>query len=211
MHVPHVMRQRSSTMSHVSSQPVPLMSSGSREQALQCDTWQQPLSLPGIALLQKHKAYVLPISEFSDSGRKPWTIIRRFDQLSFRTHNFSLEGAMKVKFALFYLVLRCPFRWYRPKLKVSVSGRKPWTIYYNNITDSRNCLCGHLTDRDTLLCYNGIKLRSREAPLLQYRATLILTLCMGSFFLEQLSRSHGSRVHSPDSLAAVAWEQWWPQ
>ena len=36
-----------------------------------------------------------------------------------------------------------------------------------------------------------------------YQAHAKLTLCMGSFFLEQLSRSHGSRVHSPDSLAAV--------
>ena len=34
-------------------------------------------------------------------GRKPWTIVRRFDQISFRSHNSSLEGATKLKFAPF--------------------------------------------------------------------------------------------------------------
>ena len=45
-----------------------------------------------------------PKSKFSDSGQKPWTIIRRFDQN--RGHYLwsfysTVEGAMKLKFALF--------------------------------------------------------------------------------------------------------------
>ena len=31
------------------------------------------------------------------AGRKPWTIIRCSDQISFCTHNSLLEGAMKLK------------------------------------------------------------------------------------------------------------------
>ena len=34
-------------------------------------------------------------------GRKPWTIVRRFDQISFRLHNSLLEGATELKFAAF--------------------------------------------------------------------------------------------------------------
>ena len=30
----------------------------------------------------------------TDSGRKPWTIVRRFDHIPFRTHNSSLDGAI---------------------------------------------------------------------------------------------------------------------
>ena len=43
----------------------------------------------------------LPKSTFSFSGRKPWTIGRRFDLVSFRTHNSSLEGDMELIFAPF--------------------------------------------------------------------------------------------------------------
>ena len=47
---------------------------------------------------------VLPKSKFSDFGRKPWTIIRRFDQN--RGHSLwsfysSLEGATELKFVSF--------------------------------------------------------------------------------------------------------------
>ena len=42
-----------------------------------------------------------PDSKLSDSGRKPWTIVRRFDQISFRTHSSSLEGATELKFPPF--------------------------------------------------------------------------------------------------------------
>ena len=47
----------------------------------------------------------LPKLKFSESGRKPWTIVRRFDQN--RAHFLwaffsSLEGGMKLKFALFF-------------------------------------------------------------------------------------------------------------
>ena len=37
------------------------------------------------------------LSTFSDSGQKPWTIVKRFDQISLRNHNSSLEGAAKLK------------------------------------------------------------------------------------------------------------------
>ena len=37
---------------------------------------------------------VLPKSKFSDSGRKPWTIVHGFDQIAFDAHNSSLERAM---------------------------------------------------------------------------------------------------------------------
>ena len=43
----------------------------------------------------------MPKSNFSDFGQKPWTIVRRFDQISLRTHNSSLEGARKLKFSTF--------------------------------------------------------------------------------------------------------------
>ena len=48
--------------------------------------------------------YFLPKSKFSDSGRKPWTIIRRFGQN--RAHSLcsfysKVEGATKLKFAPF--------------------------------------------------------------------------------------------------------------
>ena len=32
--------------------------------------------------------------------RKPWTIVHGFNQISFRTHNSSLEGATELKFTL---------------------------------------------------------------------------------------------------------------
>ena len=38
---------------------------------------------------------------------EPWTIIRRFDQFCFRSHNSSLKGAIKVKFASKYSSLGC--------------------------------------------------------------------------------------------------------
>ena len=46
-----------------------------------------------------------PKSKFSDSGQKPWTIIRRFDRN--RAHSLStsyskVEGATKLKYAPFY-------------------------------------------------------------------------------------------------------------
>ena len=46
----------------------------------------------------------LPKSKFSDSGQKPWTIIRRFDRN--RAHSLStfysiVEGATKLKFTPF--------------------------------------------------------------------------------------------------------------
>ena len=40
-------------------------------------------------------------TNFSDSGLKHWTVVRRFDQISFRLNNSSLEGATKLKFASF--------------------------------------------------------------------------------------------------------------
>ena len=48
--------------------------------------------------------YFFPKSKFSDSGQKPWTIIRRFDRN--RVHSLSpfyskVEGATKLKFAPF--------------------------------------------------------------------------------------------------------------
>ena len=45
-----------------------------------------------------------PKSKFSDSGKKPWTIIRRFEQNRgdfLRTYYSRVEGAMKLKFAPF--------------------------------------------------------------------------------------------------------------
>ena len=36
----------------------------------------------------------LPETTFSDSGRKRWTIVHGFDQISFRIHNSSLKGDM---------------------------------------------------------------------------------------------------------------------
>ena len=42
-----------------------------------------------------------PKSKCSVFGQKPWTIVRRFDQISLRTHNSSLEGATELKFAPF--------------------------------------------------------------------------------------------------------------
>ena len=42
-----------------------------------------------------------PKSKFSDFGRKPSTIVRHYDQYSFRTHNSSLEGATEPKFVPF--------------------------------------------------------------------------------------------------------------
>ena len=41
---------------------------------------------------------ILLDSKFSVFGLKPWTIVRHFDQISFRTHNSSLEGATELKF-----------------------------------------------------------------------------------------------------------------
>ena len=40
--------------------------------------------------------------KFSFSVRKPWTIVRRFNQISFHAHNSSLERAIELKFASFY-------------------------------------------------------------------------------------------------------------
>ena len=45
---------------------------------------------------------LLPKSKLSDSGRKPWTIVRRSDKNSFRAHNSSQEGDTELKFAPFY-------------------------------------------------------------------------------------------------------------
>ena len=42
-----------------------------------------------------------PKSFRSVFGQNPWTIVRGFDQISFRPCNFSLEGAMELKFAPF--------------------------------------------------------------------------------------------------------------
>ena len=39
--------------------------------------------------------------KISESGRKPWTIVRRFHQISFHPHNSPPEGATKLKFAPF--------------------------------------------------------------------------------------------------------------
>ena len=49
-----------------------------------------------------HSDYSLwQISLYTRKSRKPWTIVRHFDQTSLRTHNSSLEGAtVKLKFAL---------------------------------------------------------------------------------------------------------------
>ena len=41
------------------------------------------------------------IAEIADFGQKPWTIVRHFDQISFRPHNSSLEGAAELKFIPF--------------------------------------------------------------------------------------------------------------
>ena len=70
-----------------------------------------------------------PKSNFSFSGRKPWTIVRRFDQISFPTHNSSLECATKLKLALIFSSY-VPFQMASclPKSEFSDSGRKPWTM-----------------------------------------------------------------------------------
>ena len=49
--------------------------------------------------IQRHPFWLK--SKFSDSGQKPWTIVRCFDQISLRTHNSSLEGVMRLKFTPF--------------------------------------------------------------------------------------------------------------
>ena len=74
----------------------------------------------------------LPESKFSDFGRKPWTIVRRFDRN--RGHCLwsfysSLEGAMKLKLchsAPFEMLFRMAS--FFAGIKISDSGRKPWTI-----------------------------------------------------------------------------------
>ena len=64
-----------------------------------------------------------PKSNFSDSGRKPWTIIRRFGRRSFFVVFLLLTGRCLRHSAP--LEMWYPF-W--PKSKLSISGRKPWTI-----------------------------------------------------------------------------------
>ena len=74
-----------------------------------------------------------PKSKFSDSGQKPWTIIRRFDRN--RGHylwSFLLRSGRcyEAEICVILFLLRCPFIWYPfwPKSKFSDSGQKPWTI-----------------------------------------------------------------------------------
>ena len=62
--------------------------------------------------------------DFADSGRKTWTMVHGFDQISLRAHNYSLEGAMELNIAPFLLLLRCPFS--IATLRFSESGQKPW-------------------------------------------------------------------------------------
>ena len=73
-----------------------------------------------------------PKSKFSDFGQKPWTIIRRFDRNRahcLRSFYSSLEGAMNLKFSppaplqMYFSLVS-----FLAKAKISVSGRKPWTI-----------------------------------------------------------------------------------
>ena len=74
----------------------------------------------------------LPKSKFPDFGRKPWTIIRRFDQNrghSLRPFYSSLEGAMKLKFVPSAPIeMLCPMVSFFAEVKISDFGRKPWTI-----------------------------------------------------------------------------------
>ena len=78
--------------------------------------------------------YFLPKSKFSDSGQKPWTIIRRFDRS--RAHSLcsfysKVEGAIyKAEICTILFPLRCAIAWYYilPNSKFSDSGQKPWTI-----------------------------------------------------------------------------------
>ena len=86
---------------------------------------------------------VLPKLKFSVSGRKPWTIVRRYYQISLRPQNSSLEYARKLKLVAF-CTLTYPVRWYTvfPKLKNSVSGRKPWS---GILTEIGVIFCGPFT------------------------------------------------------------------
>ena len=71
-----------------------------------------------------------PKSTFSDSGRKPWTIVRCFDQISLRTHNSSLEGVTKLNSAPLNMLF--PTVPLFAKIKIFRFWPKtiPWTIVH---------------------------------------------------------------------------------
>ena len=74
----------------------------------------------------------LPKSKFSDFGRKPWTIIRRFYQnrgpFLWSCYS-SLEGATELKFVPFCSSwMLFPMVSFFAEVKISDFGRKPWTI-----------------------------------------------------------------------------------
>ena len=87
-----------------------------------------------------------PKSTFSDFCRKPWTIVHGFDQISFRTHNSSLEGAMKIKlchsapleipFTMISLFAKIQtFRYWQKTMDYS-----PWLRQLGLNTDSSNVI-----------------------------------------------------------------------
>ena len=84
--------------------------------------------------------YFLPKSEFSDSGQKPWTIIRRFDQN--RGHSLC-SFYYKAKICTILFPTRCAIAWYYflPKSEFSDSGQKPWTIIRRFDQNRGHSLC----------------------------------------------------------------------
>ena len=74
---------------------------------------------------------IRPKSKFSVSGRKPWTIIRRFNQISFHAHNSSLEGATELKFVPFCSSWDALFQWYPFWPKIQIFSFWPKTVDYS--------------------------------------------------------------------------------
>ena len=135
--------------------------------------WPKSSSFFGVLLLLNGRCYeaeicviLLPLrcsfrwyavllkSTFSDFDRKPWTIVRRFDQISFRTNNSSLEDAMKLQ--------PVPFRhWSEVRLSVNTCSsaapstccRKPSRTRVRTVSHTTfGAICSTQETRNVCVC-----------------------------------------------------------
>ena len=103
-------------------------------------------------------SYFLQKSKFSESGQKPWNIIRRFDRN--RAHSLcsfllQSERCYKAEICTILFPLRCATAWYYflQKSKFSESGQKPWTIIRRFDRNRAHSLCSFLLQSER--CYKA--------------------------------------------------------
>ena len=100
---------------------------------------------------------VLLKSNFSVSGRKPWTIVRHFNQVSLHNHNSSLEGATELKFAAAPLEMPFPMALLFAEIDVLCFWPTPWTIvrHYIKCLYKFPCYCSLEGVQNFILCYSA--------------------------------------------------------